>query len=103
VQKIAVKLDKKQTKSSSYVFLLFFLNSFKLDVINSIKASKHTDLDCRIVSKKFGLYKIGKKSTRILPNIFDDFSVLSILFTKKCKKKCLNIKMWTRRIPNNEF
>jgi hypothetical protein len=31
-------------------------------------------------------YKIGKKSTRKLPNIFDDFSVLSILFTKNARK-----------------
>jgi len=44
-------------------------------------------------------YKIGKKSTRKLSNIFDDFSVLSILWTSvlKCGQKR------TRRIPNNEF
>ena len=35
--------------------------------------------------------EINKK----IVNIFDDFSVFSILFTKKCKKKCLSIKMWT--------
>ena len=32
-------------------------------------------------------YKIGKKSTKKLPNIFDDFSVLSILWTKKKQEK----------------
>ena len=41
-------------------------------------------------------YKIGKKSARKLPNNFDVFSILSILFTKKWEKKCLNIKMWKK-------
>ena len=31
-------------------------------------------------------YKIGKKATRKLPNIFDDFSGWSILFTKNARK-----------------
>ena len=31
-------------------------------------------------------YKSGKKSTKKLPNIFDDFSVFPILFTKNSRK-----------------
>jgi len=47
-----------------------------------------------IIKSSFSLfwYKIGKESTRKLPNIFDDFSVLSSLFTKNARKGVFILK-----------
>ena len=61
-----------------------------------------------IMQSSFSLFgtKLTRNQQKKIPNIFDDFSVLSVLFTENARKSVLVLnygQKWTSRIPNNKF